>query len=382
MSPDRESCELLREIVRPETQMSVDRIARILPTIQNWDVLLTTARSHGVLPLLYLRLTNQHAEVPPSSFERMQSDYDRNVLHSLTNAAELISVLKDLSERSIPAMPFKGVVLSATAYRDLTARPAGDLDVLIFYRDLIPATEALLKRGYELTTSTREDGSPSIENYYEYHFERQSDGMVLELRWRLELTQPRFKCNLGMDWIWPRRRSALLAGAEVPDMDPEIAVLVLCMHGSKHVWSRLIWISDVARLLEANPQLDWNRVKQEAKARGLWRSVALGVLLAHRVGQAVIPEPVLRGFESDSTARILAQHIADNLFKSPGSTPNSRLPYNVQLLGLNDRVKMLFSMDFLRPNARDRAVIQLPKVLEPLYFLIRPVRILWDKTAR
>ena len=382
MSPDRQSCELLREIVRPQTQMSADRIAGILPTIQNWDVLLTTARSHGVLPLLYLRLVNQQAAIPPSPFERMQSVYNRNVLHCLTNAAELISVLKDLSEKNIPAMPFKGVVLSATAYREVTARPAGDLDVLIFDRDLISASAVLLKRGYELKTPTHPDGSPAAENYYEYHFERPTDGMVLELRWRLELTQPRFKRNLGMDWIWPCKRSALLAGAEVPDMDPETAVLVLCMHGSKHVWSRLIWISDVARLLEANPGLDWNRVKREAKARGLWRSVALGVLLAYRVGQAVIPEPVLSCFESDSTTRILAQHIADNLFESPGSTPDRRTPYHVQLLGLNDRVKMLFSMDFLRPNARDRAVIQLPKVLEPLYFLIRPVRILWDKTAR
>ena len=94
-------------------------------------------------------------------------------------------------------------------------------------------------------------GHRPIENYYEYHFERQSDGMVLELRWRLELTQPRFKRNLGMDWVWPGKRSALLAGAEVPDMDPETALLVLCMHGSKHVWSRLIWISDVARLIRS-----------------------------------------------------------------------------------------------------------------------------------
>jgi hypothetical protein len=98
MSPDRQSCELLREIVRPQTQMSADRIAGILSTIQNWDVLLATARSHGVLPLLYLRLVNQQAAIPPSPFERMQSDYNRNVLHCLTNAAELISVLKDLSE--------------------------------------------------------------------------------------------------------------------------------------------------------------------------------------------------------------------------------------------------------------------------------------------
>jgi len=382
MSPDRESCELLREIVRPETQVSADRIARILPTIQNWDALLTLARSHGILPLLYLRVVNQQADIPRSSFERIQSDYNRNVLHSLTNAAELISVLKDLSEKSIPAMPFKGVVLSATAYRDLAARPAGDLDVLIFYRDLIPAAAALLNRGYELETSTREDGSPAIENYYEYHFERQSDGMVLELRWRLELTQPRFRRNLGMDWVWPAKRSALLAGPEVPEMEPEIALLVLCMHGSKHVWSRLIWICDVARLLETHPGMNWKRVRSEAKARGLSRALALGVLLAHRVGEAVIPEAVLRVFESDSTARSLAHHIADNLFERPGSTPESRLPYHVQLLGFSDRMKMLFSIDFLRPNARDRAVIGLPKALEPLYFFIRPFRILWDKTAR
>jgi hypothetical protein len=382
MSPDRKSCELLRETIRPETQRRADRIAGILPTIQNWDALLTLARSHGVLPLLYHRLVNQQVEIPRSSFERMQSDYNRNVLHSLTNAAELISVLKDFSENNIPAMPFKGVVLSATAYRDLTARPAGDLDVLVFYRDLTAATTVLLKRGYELKTSTREDGSPSIENYYEYHFERQSDGMVLELRWRLELTQPRFRRDLGMDWVWPGKRSALLAGAEVPEMEPEIALLVLCMHGSKHVWSRLIWICDVARLLEAHPGLNWVQVRLEAKARGLWRALALGVLLAHRVGDAVIPESVLHGFESDLTARSLAEYIAENLFEHPGSTPASRLPYNVQLLGFYDRLRMLLAVDFLRPNARDRAVIALHKALDPLYFFIRPFRILWDKTAR
>ncbi len=33
-------------------------------------------------------------------------------------------------------MPFKGVVLGASVYGDMTARTAGDLDVLIYYRDL------------------------------------------------------------------------------------------------------------------------------------------------------------------------------------------------------------------------------------------------------
>ena len=165
-------------------------------------------------------------------------------------------------------------------------------------------------------------------------------------------------------------------------MSPEVTLLVLCMHGSKHVWSRLIWICDVSQLLASSPDLDWTEVIREAKKTGLWRSLALGVLLAHRVAGAAVPQPMLQRFESDITVYNLAQHIQENLFDSPGSTPMSRVPYNVQLLGFQDRIGLLFSLDFVHPNERDRAVLPLPKSLGALYYLIRPFRIFWDRTAR
>ena len=71
-----------------------------------------------------------------------------------------------------------------------------------------------------------------------------------------------------MDWAWPERRTVTVAGAEVPNLSPEKTLLVLCMHGSKHAWSRLIWICDVAQLLAACPGLDWNKVNREAKRLG------------------------------------------------------------------------------------------------------------------
>ena len=82
---------------------------------------------------------------------------------------------------------------------------------------------------------------------------------------------------------------------------------MLCMHGSKHVWSRLIWICDVAKMLESEPDLDWDSALREAKRVGLWRCLALGVLLAHRVAGAQVPDEVLRRFEKDRTARKLAE---------------------------------------------------------------------------
>jgi len=45
-------------------------------------------------------------------------------------------------------------------------------------------------------------------------------------------------------------------------------------------------------------------------------------------------------------------------------------------------LRMLLSPSILRPNALDRAVVQLPKSLDFLYYAIRPLRILLDRSGR
>lgn len=185
-----------------------------------------------------------------------------------------------------------------------------------------------------------------------------------------------------MDRVWPHRGTAMLAGAEVPDAEPETLLLLLCMHGSKHRWSKLLWICDVARLLASKPGMDWQKVNQEAKEAGLWRALALGVLLAHRVADAEVPEEVLKRFESDRPIYRLAVHLEDHLFDAPGTTPGGVVTYGMQLLGFRDRLSLLFSLNLLQPNERDRAVLELPRRLRGLYYLIRPFRILWDRSPR
>jgi hypothetical protein len=279
MPAGRESSELLQAIVRRPAD-AAERIKRLAGNVRDWDSLIKQAREHRVLPMLFSRLADTGA-IPPTAQEILRAEYNRNVVHNLVNAAELISLLKVFDQEGIPAMPYKGVVLAASIYGDLTTRPAGDVDLLIHHRHLARATAVLLESGYELKTPLRADGTQVYPSICEYWFKRQVDGMVTELRWRL--TEPKFKCNLDMDWAWPQRRMAMVAGAEVPNLSPEMTLLVLCMHGSKHAWSRLIWVCDVAQLLAASPALDWNEVSQEAKRLGLRRTLALGVLLAHQV---------------------------------------------------------------------------------------------------
>ncbi|HLY40618.1 MAG TPA: nucleotidyltransferase family protein [Terracidiphilus sp.] len=382
MTTDGVSSELLRAVVRRPSDETRQHVRHLVSQVGDWDSLLHMAQEHRVTSVLFLKLKQLDIATPADVQNLLMAGYERNAFQSIANAAELIDLLGQFQHEKISAMPFKGILLGASVYHDLAIRPAGDLDVLIHYRDLLRATALLVKRGYELKTPAKPDGTPKAPDYFEYHFERPADGMVLELRWRLELSQPRFRRDLGMDWVWPHRCETELAGAKVPDIRPEILLLVLCMHASKHVWSRLIWICDVAQLLETHPSLDWDEVIAEARRTGLWRALALGVLLAHRIADVGIPSIPLSKFTADKTAARLAEHICSNLFTAPGSMPRGAVPYYFQLLDLSDRLAMIFSLNFLRPNERDRAVMRLPESLSLLYYLIRPYRIMRDRSAR
>ncbi len=379
---ERPECALLRAIAHCRSNDSRPEIAELAGKVTDWDAMLQLAEDHRVVPFLFVYLAKSGAKIPPDAWERLQSKYQRNLVISLANTAELIELLRSFERESIRAIPFKGVVLAKSVYGDTALRQAGDLDILIDAGDLSRAGSLLLERGYELQTPMGTDGLPAHPDGFECHFERLRDGMVTELRWRFDLVQPKFRRNLGVDWVSPYRRVTSLAGAEVPDIAPELLLILLSMHGSKHLWTRLLWICDIGHLLSSHPTLDWRTVFREARRAGLWRCTALGVLLAKRLTGCEVPEKVLHSFESDRFATGLATHFEHCLFEAPGSLPDGLVPYNVQLFSFWDRTGLFLSGELLRPNERDRAFVALPKWLEGLYYLIRPFRILWDRSPR
>jgi hypothetical protein len=379
---DRHCRELLLAAAAPPTGADTSRMERLAAQVGDWERLLELAGQHRMLPILYAHLEEMGGAVPAGVRQRLTAEYHRNMIHALANAAEMIELLKVFEQEGIPVMPFKGVVLAASVYGDLAARPGGDMDFLIHHRHLSRATTILVGRGYEWRTLLDRKGLPVFTDNHENQYERHSDGRFVELGWQLELVYGKFRRRLGIDWVWPGRRTATVAGAEVPDLNPEIKLLVLCMHGCKHLWSRLIWICDVARLMSAEPELDWDKAIREARRVGLWRSLALGVLLAHRVAGAPVAEPILRRFESDGTACGMASYFEENLFDAPGSAPKGLVPYNIKLLSFRDRLWSLVLLDFMRPNEHDLEFVRLPRGLRILYWFVRPIRILRGRPTR
>jgi hypothetical protein len=205
--------------------------------------------------------------------------------------------------------------------------------------------------------------------------------MVVEVHWELDFVFGKFRRKLGRTWACRDQQTILLAGARVPNMSPELTLLMLCMHGSKHVWRRMIWICDVAQHITSHRELDWDRAIREARRCGLWRALAVGVLLARSIAGANVPEAAWQRFEADRVAARLAQQIERNLCHEPGVLPRGPLPYGMSLLSPRDRLDLIFSLEAWRPNEMDFAAVRLPRPLKPLYWLVRPARIFWNLIA-
>jgi hypothetical protein len=377
---DEAACLLLRAVARWPSAVDAGKLRALAANIPDWDALIVLAQAHRVAPVLFACLSGLEIPVPESASRQLHAEYQRNLVHNLASAAELVALLALFDQAGIRAMPFKGVVLTATAWGDLGSRPGGDMDFLLAEEDIEPAVRLLCDRGYRLKPTP--DGIETDPEKNEHTLERASDGLVVELRWRMDLVYARFGQTFGLDWVWPRRGTATVAGAAVPTLSPDAALTILCMHGCKHGWSRLVWIMDVARMAGASPEVDWDAMIREARLLGLGRALPIGMLLAHEVAGAVLPPGALARFAGDRAALELAQHFAQNLFQTPGIGPAGMVPYSFQLLGFRDRLRYLFSLNFLRPNERDRAVVSLPHPLRALYYVIRPFRILLDRSIR
>lgn len=140
--------------------------------------------------------------------------------------------------------------------------------------------------------SAREEAA-HLEADCELNFIRPLDRLLVEIHWRF---RPRsFPFPLDMNILWSRRQMILLAGVPVPTLPMEDYLLLLCVHGAKHRWERLLWVCDIAEILRVCPDLPWARIAALAERLGCTRILRLGLLLARDLLESSVPDQALRG---------------------------------------------------------------------------------------
>ena len=298
------------------------------------------------------------------------------VRRNLRLTQELLAVQGQLETAGIFAVPFKGPMLAVQLYGNLALRQYHDLDFLIRPGDIGRAAEVLIARGYRppalLTTPC---GARLLETQRHYRFTR-DDGVIVEVHW--DLAPSHFPFPIDPDRVRSRVEFLPLGGRLVPTFARDDLLLLLCAHGAKHGWVRLSWIRDVAQLVRLETNSDWTAIVADAHRRGALRTLLLALLLAAELCDAPVPQAVIRRARSDATVCSLAGEVRARLAANPPREPAGwelrRFQFRVRDRW-RDRLRMLGVLIFI-PGPGDWELVRLPERLYPLYYVLRPLRLL------
>jgi hypothetical protein len=381
---DRPEVELLlccaRTHIEPKTAA---RIRTLLEQDIDWAYLIQTAARHGVIPLLYQSLSSTCPEaVPKAILSQLRNYFHTNAQRNLFLSKELLLLLELFDKHSIPAVPFKGLVLAAEAYGNLALRQICDLDILVHERDFIRTKELLISQGYRMLNTSEHEAI-----FLQAQLLRE-DGLVnVDLHYGIPGTSAKL-FEINTEPFWERLEQQSLAGTRILTLSPEDHLLVLCVEEYKDYGKMLAKHCNVAELIRANPHLDWDRFIQQVRTLRIKQIVYSGLLLVHEIVGTTLPSKILQTVKAAPVRRWLVTKMREGFFYDVDSltkTSQSHPSYLWSIGRLN--LYEILMMDSLRkrvgyclssvitPTKDDQTFLPLPASLSSLYYLVRPIRL-------
>jgi hypothetical protein len=370
----------------------------------DWRTLARACDNHQVAPIIFCRLRDLTEDAGPSELlDHLRTRFYEVSAHNYRLAMKLADLVSLLDAHGIPALAYKGPAVAMAVYNNLALRQYKDLDLVIRKEHLLEAVRVMSQYGFEIVPT---QGRPQMIPYLcnpenprhlamaeEIPFRAPDKTYFVDLHWQLG-HGPWRAFSPDVEKMWDRAVKLELPNGSVSTFCNEDLFLALCYHGNKHRWSCLKWLLDVAELLRKAETLDWSRIQEMIKVRPrAGASASLAILLAQDLLDVPVPAEAAR--VAPATQRIFSEAatIREEIL-SQGQTSGNDYP---TLLALEERpmARMKYrttramrypggvlSEIILQVSPKDRVLIPLPKKLQFLYHLIRPMRLVFKHVRR
>ncbi|MBE9061764.1 nucleotidyltransferase family protein [cf. Phormidesmis sp. LEGE 11477] len=309
----RPEAALLLACIRPdqneETRAEIQHLASGASSPIDWYYLLHTAEKHRVIPSLYRNLSSaQIATIPTEIYQDFRRRFFKNAQRNLRLTQELLHLLDFFEAQTISAIPYKGMILAASAYGKISLRQVWDIDFLVHEKDVVKSRTALIADGFRVTESF--DREQSF-----FHDEREVE---VDLHWGV--TPFYFPVNLSFDRLWNNRQKISLNATSIKSFSNEDLLLILCIQIAKDCWERrqhienLAKVCDIASLIYTAKDLNWDKVLSQANELNIHRIVLFGLCLAHSLLEADLPEQIIFQIQDTPTLTALSKQVCRHLF--------------------------------------------------------------------
>ena len=292
-------------------------------------------------------------------------------------------MISALRRPGVSAIAIKGPVWATLCYGNLGLRTFGDLNLLIAPSELSTAWSYLEEQGFapRFSLSAASRARLLRSDSAQLAFATADGQRQIDLHWSWYLLARVIRLRPGMTDPFARRSAVRLGATEVPTLSLEATLLFLMLHGMKHQWQSLLWLADVAELLRRRTELNWNEVMAWSARPGRKRLIDVSLALVNGLLGAPVPEWVLARGRADWAVAKIAEALAHRLLLLPSDPhpwrPNTifGLQYLLAMERASHRLRFLHDV-LLRPTPLEWEAVTLPASLAPLYYLVRPIRLL------
>lgn len=391
MSSLNKEIQLLKDCSRTELNFpQKERVSGAISRELNWDFVFEIAQRNGILPLLSFNLLQEFSDSIPVAIKDKLNSFMQGHMHkNLVVTQTLISIVKMLEVAGIPSLPFKGTTLAMRAYGNLALRDYIDLDILVQPRHFDKAVQILSDNEFVPISTTSKLKRKVL------FFTRKKDVVLLglrknvqiELHWKLSGSH--FAMPYEINELWNRLEKIDIGGTGLNALPFADLFVYLCLHGSRHSWKKFSWICDLHELILAQDnsgkEIDWREIHRHAKAHGCEKVLLLGIFLVEEFFDFRTNEPAFAHIEADQLFRTIAERVNKKVFSETGNVSDIGEQYSFHLAlkeRMPDRLKLhiVYLLWYLKvifvPNALDKSVFHLPAGLYPLYFVLRPIRLM------
>jgi hypothetical protein len=275
---------------------------------------------------------------------------------------------------------YKGLLLGMDLYGDLTTRFVSDIDILIGKSDFPKMRKLMLSHGYT-------EAYPYPPRYEDYYLEHTREAMFtkhnrmgipvsVELQWAPMSSIYGLPDNEA--YFLHNTMQMEMAGEQFTTVMAEQQMLLLFIHhGIGDLWRSLRNVTDIAVFLQRHAHsVDWNLVRTKLVEWKMYKNALIGMHLANKLFDAQIPDE-FRERPVENTIELAMETLlaSEMLPKAKKNFRNMRRQFSyLDDGGSKLRLLLNYVKTGLYPSITDLNSVNLPRILFPLYFLLKPFR--------
>lgn len=355
-------------------EMRLLRKAASQPTFE-WSGLMTLAGRHGIAPLAGQRILEECGDLLSDNQIDTVKRVVFSALKTLMPAQDILEkALCALGKAGVEVMPIKGPALGEFLYGDPTLRQFGDLDLLVHPKDLTMARDIIISLGFAPLTGDWVS-LPHIppERGRHYHFMNRNNNTHLELHW--EVAYPGFAGRFSAMNLWENIHYRYFQGLRISWPSNEALLLFCAIHGARHGWSRLMWVSDVAWLADRCS----DRELQMALALARELSCANILFSALEISDSLLDQGIMTRARwtqlSGSWPRLVSAFVSGRILETrthDREKLNSLICGVMVSQGITQRVRAL--LEYLKARPSGYSLLEMGILRSFPHFLLRIIR--------